>query len=405
LFVVGDDLETPLARPVFREACCWTMAVLRRGARGIKLRLLPVHPSGSHVPLSAPAQPERPKLLALQVLRAFAALAVVVHHVQNDAEGLAARAGLAFSRSHALPWLAGVDVFFVISGFIMVHASRGLFGRGDARHIFLGRRIARIVPLYWAATTLFLGAALLQPRAVNSAPPDLAAIVASYLFIPWARPDGLVQPIYSLGWTLNYEMFFYLVFALAIGWPRRQAVVLVAATLAVFVALGQAFAPLPTAPAYWTSPIVLEFVFGIGLAVVAQRSFALPILARIALAAAALVLLHLDFTAAGAPAVLAYGGPAAMLVAAATLGAPSNHPPRVEQALVMLGDASYALYLVHPFAMRALTALFGGLALTARLGTATYIALALLLAVAFALAVHRWFERPVTAAFRRKLGV
>ena len=89
-------------------------------------------------------------------------------HAQHDAATLAERAGGAFAPIAAFPWEAGVDVFFVISGFIMVHASAPLFGTapGGGR-IFLARRIARIVPIYWAVTTLYLAIALAVPEFLN----------------------------------------------------------------------------------------------------------------------------------------------------------------------------------------------------------------------------------------------
>src|SRR5919106_637611 len=92
------------------------------------------------------------KLVLIQVLRAFAAFAIVLYHAQHDAETLAARFGLAYEPSSLLPWTAGVDVFFVVSGFIMVYTSRKLFATPDGPRVFLARRIARIAPIYWLLT-------------------------------------------------------------------------------------------------------------------------------------------------------------------------------------------------------------------------------------------------------------
>ena len=127
-------------------------------------------------------------------------------------------------RSDAFPWLAGVDIFFVISGFIMVYASSRWFGSAQSPRVFLAHRIARIVPLYWATTMLYLAVVLFAPALLNSEYLAPGFVISSFLFIPAARPDGLVQPLYSLGWTLNYEMFFYALFAIAIAFPRRRGV-------------------------------------------------------------------------------------------------------------------------------------------------------------------------------------
>src|SRR3954453_23077189 len=172
---------------------------------------------------------------------------------QHDAAPLAERAGHAFTPVTAFPWAAGVDVFFVISGFIMVHASARLFGAPDGGRIFLARRVARIVPIYWAVTTLYLAIALAGPEFLNREFLDWPYVVASYLFVPVTRPDGLVQPLYGLGWTLNYELFFYASFAvaLAVGPSRRHAVLGLGAVFAGLVLTGRALAPLPQPLGFW----------------------------------------------------------------------------------------------------------------------------------------------------------
>jgi exopolysaccharide production protein ExoZ len=157
------------------------------------------------------------KLLYVQILRAFAALSVAVLHAQHDAGTIAAQLNWPFQVLHHIPWGAGVDVFFVISGFIIVHSSQKLFESPHARGIFLARRLGRVVPLYWTATTLYLTVALVLPGAVNSEILYPGFVLSLYLFIPMERPDGLVQPLYTLGWTLNYEMFSYAIFALVLA--------------------------------------------------------------------------------------------------------------------------------------------------------------------------------------------
>ncbi|MBA4334995.1 MAG: hypothetical protein C0420_08825, partial [Methylobacterium sp.] len=126
-------------------------------------------PAGSNGPLA----PALSAILPIQVLRALAAFMVAVHHVQPDAAVLARLAGQPFAGSDLLPWMAGVDIFFVVSGFIMVHASASLFDRPGAPALFLKRRLVRIVPLYWAATTLFLLIGLALPATLNSPAPSV----------------------------------------------------------------------------------------------------------------------------------------------------------------------------------------------------------------------------------------
>ncbi len=350
----------------------------------------------------------RQKLVAVQVLRAFAALMVAMHHAQHDAAAIAARAGQPFAYSKLLPWTAGVDIFFVISGFIMVYASADLFGRRDGPRLFFERRLARIVPLYWGVTSLFLAIVFVAPAAINSAAPNLWQVVASYLFIPTVGPGGHVQPVYTLGWTLNYEMFFYTLFALAIVLRREYAVAAVTVALMLFVFARPLAAPLSPALAFWGDPIVLEFVFGMVLGLMRSRGVSLPLAVRLLLGAAGLAALHLDLVRADAPlslpAIAAYGIPAALLVAAAAFHRDSETPWRFERPLAALGDASYALYLVHPFAIRALKEIVLAAGLGALVGPWAFVGLALGVAVVVALAVYRLFERPATQALRRLMG-
>ncbi len=156
----------------------------------------------------SPAAPAD-QLPAIQILRAVAALAIALLHSFQDAENLARRAGFEITLQGRWPLEAGVDLFFVISGFVMVYASRDMFGSAGSVAPFLRRRAARIIPIYWAVTIIYLVISLGGLGPVNRPKPDGWEILASFLFIPW--PVGgstLVQPVYSLGWTLNYEMFF-----------------------------------------------------------------------------------------------------------------------------------------------------------------------------------------------------
>ncbi len=345
-----------------------------------------------------------PQLYGIQVLRALAALMVAVHHVQADAGFLAARAGTAFAPSHALPWNAGVDLFFVISGFIMVHSSAGLFGRPDGARLFIARRIARIVPLYWAATTLFLVVLLASPALLNSGAPNLQQIAASYLFWPMANAVGELQPIYSLGWTLNYEMLFYALFGAALLAPGRLVVPLVTVALAGLVGAQTLTGPLALPFGFWGQPIALEFAAGMAVGLLRQNGLRLDGRLRWLMAAAGIGLLVAaagDGWAQTAWGAVALRGPAALLlVTAAACGRNVTAPSALVRSLAILGDASYALYLVHPFAIRALREVFARIAPNA---TGLFIVLALVTAVFAALAVYHWFERPMTKVLRRAL--
>ena len=269
-------------------------------------------------------------LPSIQILRALAALSVMTVHT-------------------ALPGHvtggAGVDLFFVISGFIMVYASEPLFGRRDAPRIFFLRRVVRIVPLYWAATATLVGI-LLHLRG------DLVGmrgmIIASFAFFPYPAPDGRMVPLHVLGWTLNYEMFFYAVFAGAMVLSRRRTVLAIVILFAAAVALGLAF-KLPQPFAFWSDPIILEFCFGMLLALAYREGVQLPYAASVGLMLAG----ALGFVASAffddsmAWRTIAWGVPATAVLAGSVLSKESPTPAPLARTFVFLGDASYSLYLVH----------------------------------------------------------
>ncbi len=357
---------------------------------------------------------------AIQILRAFAALAIVIHHGIFESVAFAALGGASFVPPRILPWPAGVDLFFVISGFVMVHSSQRLYGKPGAPLLFLGRRLARIVPLYWAATALVLVAGRLMPGAVSGAPPSLATTLASFVFLPTMRPDGVVQPVYSLGWTLNYEMFFYFVFALFLKLPRPRATAFIALALIGLSVFGLVAQPANTALAFWSSPMILLFVAGMGIATLRLEGVALPFRLRLSMAIAALALLALDpFDLMRDPLAIvqlldftrgaAWGVPAMLLVAAAALR-PNDPAGQASEAsapwrlLVALGEASYALYLIHPFVFRPVHALAIRLGLVPLMGPWPYLALLVVAACAVSLAVHWLAERPITAYLQARLA-
>ncbi|WP_346733003.1 acyltransferase [Methylobacterium sp. GC_Met_1] len=367
--------------------------------------------------MPAPTVERRMILVPIQILRGVAALMVVWHHARHEAELLAQRGGPALDPGTLLPWWGGVDLFFVISGFVIVLASGALSGVPGGRVRFLAHRIARVVPLYWLVSLLYLVLALARPDVLGEAAAlvhDPAALLASFLFWPAARPDGTIQPLYGLGWTLNYEAFFYGLFAAGLGLGRRGAVVWLVAALALLVTAGTVRPDLPLPLRFWANPIVLEFAAGAGLALAYQSGVrpAVPMRAGLAglgllgLILAARLLADLG-EADGFLRPLLVGVPAALLVASA-LGpgrdaAQVARLPAPIRVLAMLGDASYAIYLVHPFALRLSREILVRIGAAPALHLYGAMVLMLTASVVVALVVHRFVELPLTRRVRRIL--
>jgi exopolysaccharide production protein ExoZ len=354
----------------------------------------------------------RPRLYPwVQGLRAAAALAVAFFHIANDATTAGHDpTGWIAAVAHFMPLNAGVDIFFVVSGFVIVHASANLFAAPGGGLHFLRRRLIRIVPLYWVMTTLVLIMLLLQRSAVHAEIGGPGYILASCAFFPWPRPDGMLEPPLGVGWTLNYEMFFYVVVTPFMLLPRAWAVLGTASVLSLLVAVGQVYGFGLAALRFWADPIVLEFVAGMVLALAVAHGLVLPGWLRLTLVTVACVSLHLLADAPPAWRVVSFGLPGLLLVAAAVTGRRPERGGTAMRILIRLGDASYALYLSHPFVMRGfllLGARFGapitasGILSTTASGI-LYVVLSLAAAQLCALAINAGFERKVSAMLKNR---
>lgn len=343
------------------------------------------------------------KLESVQVLRAVAAMAVVIGHII----GLAAMEGPSIGWSFERPMFAsgaGVDLFFLISGFIMVVASGRLFAQRGAAGEFLLRRLVRIVPLYWTMTLLNLPIVFFF---ASHEPPSALGVATSFLFFPFDTAglnNGFAFPVLDLGWTLNYEMFFYLLFALFIGWSRERCVMAVCAVLTAFVILGAFIDPSIVPLHFWSRPIVLEFGAGMVVALLLRRgALAFPPAVRIALVAASLAWLVIDPMSRSVPGlvpndfgrVIGWGVPSALTLVAAISG-PVPLSGSFGRAAVRVGDASYALYLTHPFVVRAGIMFLRKVPVGPAIGPVAFIVVMVVASVVAAIAVHLLFERPVT---------
>ncbi len=303
----------------------------------------------------------------IQLLRTVAAAMIVLLHTQMTVHLYAAKRGLDFTAFDEAPLGAGVDIFFVISGFIIVYASRSLFAGRNATE-FLRRRVLRIAPMYWLALSIKLGMLAAAAAIGMKAFPTAAMIVTSYLFIPYDSMGfgpAYPFPIIDLGWSLNYEMFFYGLFALVIGFQRSTAVLMICALLLAASLLGSRVPPNAVALHFWSQPITLEFAAGALLAQLHLRGVSLTLAARMALGLGALALwrliplsmleAHPGPGSYGWPRLISFGAGAVLLVAAGTLRG-SRPAGRMVTKLAVLGDSSYCLYLFHPFLLMALAA-------------------------------------------------
>lgn len=345
------------------------------------------------------------RLYGLQILRFFAAFAVLLEHVMHEALSFGITPNGLIATLEPVDFGVGVDVFFVISGFIMLHISADKFGRPGASGEFLLRRIVRLVPLYWLFSAAMLAAMLLVPGQLAHTHFDPAHIAASFGFIPWLDATGLAHPVLGLGWTLNYEMYFYAVFALMLLLPLRAGLWTLCGLFVLLAAAHLAMPPGAVQLVFWTDPIILEFLFGIGLALLVRRGLRLPAwLPPLLLVAGVAGLGFGQLVDIGGPfdRLLTAGIPAALVVAGTVFARP-RAPGPVGRALVLGGDASYALYLSHPFSINLVILGWQKFGFAA---PRLFIATAIVAAVLVAIGVHLLLERPLlkglTGLLRRR---
>lgn len=288
------------------------------------------------------------EFVSIQYLRGLAAMLVVVFHLGMplDRMGYGGHwpAGLA----------AGVDMFFVISGFVMWMTTRS---REITPLAFWRKRIARIVPLYWLVTTVMVMVLLIAPWAVQTSRLQVGHVIASYLFVPALNPGKPeMQPLVFPGWTLNYEAFFYAIFG---GFLLARPMIRLGGTVAVLlalVALGALFEPPRLSIAgFYTDSIVLEFAFGLVLGEWVYRRDGRTLLPRFAgwlLLMLGLAGLLLPWAPAEVPWIGHFGIPAAMIVLGG-LAIEADGGVREVPLFHRIGDASYSIYLTQLMSMSA----------------------------------------------------
>lgn len=345
----------------------------------------------------------------IQLMRAVAAYLVVFYHAQahiNNLNGNSLETHIGAS---------GVDIFFVISGFIMVFTSEC---RERSTTGFWKDRIIRIVPLYWLATLCMVALSLVgfSPSGLHGW--DATSLFTSLFFLPTIRPDGNFEPILSPGWTLIYEMFFYFLFGLGLLLrdQLRSVLVITGLFLALWVT-GRVFVPSSYTLAYYMSPLPLEFAAGCFLGLLYTRSnhfFAKrPHVVAISLFVIGIaVIISSDIFFRGmfmkVPEVrlLVFGIPAVFIVTAALILERSGR--RYSGCFLLLqGAASYAVYLFHPLLLQSTFKAGKILAVDMPVVSLFITLLTLLALIVVCLGgtlIHLWIEKPLSSILRRTGG-
>lgn len=335
-------------------------------------------------------------LVNLQICRFLAAISVVMVHVQLEAIKSHIGTPSNIAASQSFPWGFGVDIFFIISGFMMIHASRRYSGGVVDAVDFFKRRLFRVTPLYWIFTALTV--ALLMVKASTRADLALYHVVSSLFYIPLISPAGRINPVLSIGWTINYEMFFYVVFSLTLLLPTRYGRPALFAALLALMALGFAIGDGVGPVYFWTRPILLEFVFGCVTALAFHKGLSLhPVVALLCVViGAALLFVSSAYGIAEGQAYRwwSLGIPAALIVVGITFTKQLSDAG-IAKRFHQLGDASFSLYLAHPFVVLACSMAWTKAGLHSFWAFA---ALSLIASTAASIVVWRVIEMPIRRA-------
>lgn len=340
------------------------------------------------------------KFESVQSLRGIAALFVLMQHICFIERGS-----------------FGVDIFFLISGFIIMYVTEK-----DVEH-FIIKRVIRIIPLYYAMTLISYAALLVAPGLFDQTVASPVYLVKSLLFIPFSL-SGVTQPLLRVGWTVNYEVLFYVLFFVAMKISWRYRAVICAGMLVVLAVIG-IWVPDGVEPlSFWTDSIILEFAIGMGLFYVfrwiynryaedtekelmsenvANKRVRKYLAGGLLLVCIGLLIYEWQSYESPflgtLPQVVRWGIPSVCILCMVFVIGLYVRMPRV---LVLLGNMSFSIYLLHYYPMRVLNKLIGNTRMPGiKEVLLTVVAVALTLIGAWI--CYRLIEVKLTAWLRRKL--
>ena len=268
------------------------------------------------------------KIDSIQVLRFFAAFSVMMVHLPVFEFGI---------------W--GVDIFFVISGFIMMYVTE------NNEKFFLLKRIFRIVPLYWILTLGVFALAIFVPDVLNNTTANIVHLIKSLFFIPFDKNGTGHFPILFLGWTLNFEVIFYFLFSLSLVFFKENRMIACSIFIIIFLVFNKIFSEKNFIFETYANDIFIEFIFGMMLFTIWKKyknkistNLSNHFICLAILLVSIFILNYYNFSRS-----VSYGLPS--LILAVYFLFFLNHL-KFPKILVSLGDASYCIYLLHPYVIQ-----------------------------------------------------
>lgn len=332
----------------------------------------------------------------VQLLRAWSAYMVVGYHTMEF---------IAWNATGS--WIPDTDMgsgiitlFFAISGFLMVQITP----QNETFAWFIAKRAARIVPLYWLALTGVLVVTAVIPWAFSSADLSPASIASAYAFLPWPDLNGNLLPVLGVGWTLNYEILFYILFGLSVMLPRQWQMAGLFAMMAGIMITSRAFAGDTFYGRFYGDTVMFDFAAGALLAHFVNWQPVTAFIKRTSMLSFALVAgiiwFLIEFTVPySVPTQWRYWIPAMMIMFAA-VGQDLHRKPTPKSFLTYLGDAGYSTYLLHLLVLTVVGPVWVRFLGTDLLASILLLPAMLLIMVAVSVASYELFEKPTNSGLR-----
>ena len=259
------------------------------------------------------------RLISIEILRFIAAFSVLLHHIPTLKIGV-----------------FGVDIFFIISGFVMMLSTK------HNSNNFLLKRIVRIGPLYWIATLIVFGIAIFLPELLNNTTNNYSHLFKSLLFIPFDKNGVGHEPLLAVGWTLNFEMYFYLLFYLSLIISKKYKDVIISFLIGLNILILSNFSFFIANT--FSNLIFIEFLIGILIYNFIYEKKNLNNLIIITIISLVIILKDENIGR-----LLYYGLPCSALV---FLFSKYFQNLNYSKNIINLGGMSYALYLSHVYVVR-----------------------------------------------------
>ncbi|GAB2915379.1 acyltransferase [Paraburkholderia jirisanensis] len=328
-------------------------------------------------------EPDVTRLNSLTALRAIAATTVIFFHLMSPT-------GTRFGEF-------GVDIFFVLSGFVIAMV---IDGKQISAREFLMGRLTRIVPVYWLMTIALFVAVSVRPDLVNSTTASIPNLLKSLFFIPYRKENGLIHPMLFVGWSLNYELLFYMISGAVLILFRRYRLASISAVLLIVFAIASEMPFDEVWVEFLSLARSLEFALGIAAWCIWKRDYRIPHqLAAVGVPTLYCGMAYVEWIGITDYALLRSGIPCFLLLLCATSLEAWFANVGVMRVMIFLGNASYATYLSHSFVVEAarklLPVYLHGFEPTSPLGVAVVLVCALLVGALIYCFVDRPTQRLV----------